>query len=204
MERVVPGNQMWEVKDIHKRARLFAELVKGLPVPWDGVYPFPTYRTWMEELRCTLIALGGREKALFYLDEALSVYDGLKRKYNRKYLLHGDLHQENMLLNTKGGYTVIDPKGVVDDPVMETARYLMNECESEKIENPYEAERLIEIIGIISSIIEVPETDIIKSMFIDAALGQCWMIDTPFDDENEFAVQKQKVLDVCSFVYELL
>ena len=134
---------------------------------------------------------------MFYLDKALLIYDELRQKYNRKCLLHGDLHQENMLLNSNGGYTIIDPKGVVDDPVMETARYLMNE-------SPCEVEKIREIISIISSIIGIPEEDITKSMFIDAALGQCWSLDKPYSNPCEFAERKQEVLDICNFAYRLL
>jgi len=197
LEQVKPGNQMWEVEDFRERAGIFAEIVKNLPVLWDGHGKFPTYRTWMEELRTKLIELGDREDALFYLDEALRIYDAIKQKYNRQYMLHGDLHQENMLLNSKGGYTIIDPKGVVDDPVMETARYLMNE-------SPCEVEKIREIIKIISAGTGVPESDITKSMFIDAALGQCWTLDTPYSNQDEFIEQKREALDICSFAYGLL
>jgi len=197
LERVTPGNQMWDVEDFRERARLFAEIVKDLPILWDGYGKFPTYRMQMEDLRITLIDLGDREKALFYLDEALRIYDELKQNYNRKYMLHGDLHQYNILLNSKGGYTIIDPKGVVDDPVMETARYLMNE-------SPCGAEKIREIISIISSIIGIPKEDITKSMFIDAALGQCWNLDKPFSNQSDFAEQMREVLEICGFAYGLL
>ena len=199
MERVIPGDTMWEVENFRERARLFAELVKDLPILWDGSGKFPTYRMWMEELRTTLISLGDRDDALFYLDKALLIYDELKQKYNRKCLLHGDMHQENMLLNTKSSYTIIDPKGVVDDPVMETARFLMNEspCDIGEIE-------IKEIISIISSIIGIPEADVTKSMFIDAALAQCWGLDKPFSDKHDFSKEKQKVLNICAFTYGLL
>ena len=197
MEHVVPGNLMWEIEDYRERAKIFAELVKDLPVLWDFNDKYPSYRTWMEELRVKLVNLGDREDVMFYLDKALEIYDELKQTYNKKCLLHGDLHQENMLLNSKGGYTIIDPKGVVDDPVMETARYLMNE-------SSLETEKLREIISIISSIINIPEKDVAKSMFIDAALGQGWTFDTPFSDPNKFAKEKQEALNLCAKVYGLL
>jgi streptomycin 6-kinase len=43
---------------------------------------------------------------------------GLKKDSGRKVLLHGDLHQENILSNGNS-WVVIDPKGVIGDPIHE-------------------------------------------------------------------------------------
>jgi streptomycin 6-kinase len=42
----------------------------------------------------------------------------IKKDSGRKVLLHGDLHQENILSNGND-WVVIDPKGVVGDPIHE-------------------------------------------------------------------------------------
>jgi len=188
LERVIPGGQMWAVDDYRQRAQLFAELVKDLPINWDGQGEFPTYRTWMEGIRIKLTGMGGRDDALLYLDKALRVYDELKVKYNRECLLHGDMHQENLLLNASGGYTVIDPKGVIDDPVMETARFLCNEFE----DNLEETEKKIrEIVVIMSPIIGVPEKDMLKAVYVDVALGNCWSLEDYYPTQAKF--EKAKV-----------
>ena len=197
LERVTPGCQMWEVPDYRERARLMAERVKDLPIPWDGQGEYPTYRSWMLKLRDNLIHMGGMADALFYLDEAMRAYDGLKRKYTRNCLLHGDLHQENMLLNPQGGYTVIDPKGVVDDPVMETARFLNNET-------PCEGTKILDIAAVMAPIIGIPEGDILKSMFVDTALGNCWSLEEHFETREAFEAQMQNTLDYCAFAYGLV
>ena len=197
LERVIPGGQMWEVSDYRERARLMAETVKDLPIPWDGHGDYPTYRSWMVKLRENLMRMGGMADALFYMDEAMRIYDGLKRKYTRNCLLHGDLHQENMLLNPRGGYTVIDPKGVVDDPVMETARFLNNEipCKETKIQ---------EMAAIMAPLIGIPEGDILKSMFVDTAMCKSWGLEEHFDTREAFEAQKQNTLVDCAFVHGLI
>jgi len=111
LERVIPGHQLWAVTDYRERARLMAHTVKGLPVPYDGKGQYPTYLSWMAGIHQKLSNNGGMEDVLFYLNKAMAVYAELKQRHRRVCLLHGDLHQENMLLNAKGGYTVIDPKG---------------------------------------------------------------------------------------------
>jgi streptomycin 6-kinase len=151
----------------------------------------------MEDIHKTLTDMGDTGGALFYLDEALRIYDELKLTYTRKCLLHGDLHHENMLLNAVGGYTVIDPKGVVDDPVMETARYLLNECDGNE-------KKIREIVGIMSPLINVPEADILKGMFIDAALIRCWCWEENYEIEDEVENNKLEALEDMGFVYGML
>lgn len=197
LERIIPGDQVWAVADYRERARLMAMTVKSLPIPYNGLEQYPTYLSWMENIHRTLTNMGGLDDVLFYLNEAMEIYAELKQRHHRTCLLHGDLHQENILLNTKGGYTIIDPKGVVDDPVMETARFLMNEI-------PCEENKIREMAAIMSPIIDISEKDILKSMFVDAALGQSWCMEEHYPTREAFEEKKRSVLETCKFVYGLV
>ena len=197
LERVLPGSQMWAVKDYRERARLFAVTLNGLHVSYNGPEQYPTYLSWMERIHRTLTDMGGLDDVLFYLNKAMEIYNELKRRHRKACLLHGDLHQENMLLNAKGGYTIIDPKGVVDGPVMETARFLLNEM-------PCDESKIREMAAIMSPIINISEEDILKSMFIDAALSNSWFADEYYATREAFEEAKRNVLETCRFVYGLL
>jgi len=197
LERVMPGDQMWAVEDYRERARLMGMTVKGLPMPYNGSEQYPTYLSWMENIHRKLTDMGGLEDVLFYLNKAMEIYGKLKRRHRKACLLHGDLHQENMLLNSKNGYTIIDPKGVVDDPVMETARFLMNET-------PCDASKILEMAVIMSPIIGVSVKDILDSMFVDAALGHSWCMEEHYATKEAFEEAKQDALETCAFVYGLL
>ena len=199
LERVIPGDQMWAVADYRERARLMAATVKELPIIYSGQEQYPTYLSWMEGIREILTNMGGLDDVLFYLNRAMEIYAELKQRYRRACLLHGDLHQENMLLNSNGGYTIIDPKGVVDDPVMETARFLLNET-------PCDENKIREMAAIMSPIIDIPEKDILRSMFIDAALSNSWTMDEFYyhPTHEGFEETRRSVLETCQFVYGLL
>jgi streptomycin 6-kinase len=205
LERVVPGSDLWAAGDYMERARIFAEIVKDLPIKWDGCGDYPTFGTQMRDVRVKLVGLGGRgrEKILFYLDEAIRIYDELKTVYNRKYLLHGDLHQFNILLNADNGYTVIDPKGVADDPVMETARYMMNELETGELEAGEPEMKIRNIAKVLAEATGVPAADVLKTMFIDTALGQCWNFDKEMT-RDKFEAELKESLEICKFVYSLI
>ncbi|MCL2707604.1 MAG: aminoglycoside phosphotransferase family protein [Defluviitaleaceae bacterium] len=197
LERIAPGDQMWAVADYYERARLFGEMLKCLPLPYDGPVKFPTYLSWMDGIRGKLIEMGGLGDVLFFLDEAIGVYSGLKQRHKKECLLHGDLHQENMLLDSNGRYAVIDPKGVVDAPVMECARFLMNEV-------PCDEGRIREMAAIIGSIAGFSAEDIISAMFVDAALGQSWCMEEHYETEDAFEAARRTALETCGYVWELL
>ena len=197
LERVIPGDQMWAVKDYRERARLMAMTVKDLSVPYNGLERYPTYLSWMEEIHRKLTAMGGLDDVLFYLHKAMEIYAGLKQHHNQSDLLHGDLHQENLLLNSKGSYTIIDPKGVVDAPVMETARFLVNEM-------PCAESKIKEMAEIMSPVISTSVEDILKSMFVDASLGQSWCMEEHYPTKADFDKSKRSALETCEFVYGLV
>ena len=199
LERVIPGNQMWAVKDYRERARLMAVTVNGLPIPYTGTDTYPTYLTWMEGIHRRLTDIGGLDDVLQYLEKAIEIYSELKQQHYQACLLHGDLHQENMLLNSKGGYTIIDPKGVVDDPVMETARFLMNETEHHN-----ETDKILEMAAIMSPITGYSQQDILRSMYIDAALGQSWCMEEHYQTKEAFLAAKRNALETYEFVLGLV
>ena len=205
LEKIIPGDQMWAVEDYRERARLMGNTVKDLAILYledrsgdnSENEKYPTYLSWMEDLRAKLIDMWDLEDILFYLDKAIETYKELKQHHNKKCLLHGDLHQENMLLNEKGDYTIIDPKGVVDDPVMETARFLLNEI-------PCKKSKILEMAGIMSPVIGISVDDILKSLFVDTALSNCWCMEEHFATKEAFKETKQNVLEICRFVYDII
>jgi len=199
LERITPGLQMWEVTDHKQRARLMAQRINDLRFIHCEQSEYPSYRTWLMGIHEDFANKSGVDGVKFYLNEAIRIYNELRQTYQRNCLLHGDMHQENMLLNSQGGYTIIDPKGVVDDPVMETARFLMNENEA-----PYNANKILEIVSILSPVIGIPKADILKSMYIDAAMGQCWTLDEHFPSQEAFKIAKTGALETCAFVYGIL
>jgi len=202
LEKVKPGNQMWDVKDYKERARLMGKVISELSFINDVKEQYPTYMSWMKGIHETLTKMTGLDEVLYFLNKAIEIYTELKSCHSKACLLHGDLHQENMLLNSSGSYTIIDPKGVIDDPVMETARFLMNETPDDP--TPDDAKKIKEMVTIMSPMINKSETDILKSMYIDAALSNSWTMEEHYTSKEAFEKAKQNVLKTCDFVYKLI
>jgi len=197
LAHVNPGSQLWEVSDYQQRASLFATTLKNLQMIPTTEKTYPTYEKWLKKVRQNLIEEENLEEFIIYLDEALKTYKMLQPSYPNTFLLHGDLHQENLLLNNENTYTIIDPKGVVDMPVMETARFLLNEM-------PCETKKLQKMIAIISEILEIPTGDLIKSLFIDVILANSWTMEEHVASKEIFEQNKQQALTDCKFIAEFL
>ena len=165
----------------------------------DKPEQYPTYLSWCMRARDNLANMVGLEEVLVYLDEAIGVYQGLKQKYPKSYLLHGDLHHENILLNKEGRYIVIDPKGVVDMPVMEIARFLLNEVDLEENAICQEADKIREVVAIISPILKIPQEDIFKSLYIDGVLSSSWTLEEYYLTQEAFSAERRKTVAMCKF-----
>ena len=197
LQRVVPGNQMWDIPDDKERARRMAHLIKDLHIPWDGQTPYPTYISWIENIGEILAEKGNMVALLFYVDKALVCYADLVTRHPQNCLLHGDLHQENMLLNEAGGYTIIDPEGAIGPPIIETARFLLNEM-------PCEKATIFELVNIIAPAVDADPKDILQSLFIDTVLTTSWTMEEHFPTPEAFDAAKREALADCQFAYELM
>ena len=219
LERIYPGSQMWMVEDYRDRARLLGTCILNLKLDEMAALcyakeqlssnelllkQYPTYLTWLEKVYRNLAKIDGLDEVLIYLDKAIEVYTKLKKCHQNICLLHGDLHHENMLLNSEAGYTIIDPKGVADAPVMEGARFLMNEIIGRNGIIIREEDKIREMVAIISSIIGVSKEDLLKSLFIDITLSGSWTLEEHFSTVEAFEEEKQKAVEACKYAYDLL
>ena len=117
LERLIPGSSLknhFPAKDL-EAATIAAELISKLPkVTSPQKYHFPHLRDWL----ATLDKNWKISKP--YLQKARKLRDQLLVTSNYERLLHGDFHHENILLHHQD-WLIIDPKGVIGDPIYEAA-----------------------------------------------------------------------------------
>jgi streptomycin 6-kinase len=92
-------------------------------------YPFPTVSAWGEGFgRIRDLYAGGvgpfPSPAIF--DRAERLYAELSMSMAEPVLLHGDLHQDNILSAEREPWLAVDPKGVIGEPAYETGALLRN------------------------------------------------------------------------------
>jgi streptomycin 6-kinase len=166
IEKLSPGRNLFYHTNAEQRIAAFAGLYDNLHLPPRGVAAYPTYRGWIERF---IKLAADRDNVREHGGKALDLYNELVKTYGRTMLLHGDLHHEN-ILSDGDGYRIIDPKGVIGDPVFDCSRFIMDEFGDDL--SPYKHADIINFTGKLSSAIGVPIKVLLECMYIETVI---WM-----------------------------
>jgi streptomycin 6-kinase len=194
LERILPGKKLRDVSDSIERSRIRIRLIGDLPRPVSGISGLPSYGEWMEwafsEFREKMnpgSATEAETEFLSFIVRAESSYRRLLMRFPETYLLHGDLHHENILLDEHRGWLAIDPKGVTGPRVMECGRFLHNFIEDEikgiellEDATDVQVKRVLEQrLRTFEAMLDFDRTDMVAATYIDLVLGTCWSINSP-------------------------
>ena len=129
LERLKPGTSLRAVEDDEAAISAAAAVMRKIwrPLPQKH-YPFPTVCDWGKGFaRLRNLYNGGTgpfPPAIF--DKAEKLYTELSASMTEPVLLHGDLHQDNILSAEHEPWLAVDPKGVIGEPAFETGALLRN------------------------------------------------------------------------------
>ncbi|GAC1653253.1 MAG: aminoglycoside phosphotransferase family protein [Ktedonobacteraceae bacterium] len=128
LERLHPGTPLRKMADDVKAISIATTVMKQMWRPVPREHPFSTVEKWGEGFhRLREYYEGGNgpfPKAL--LEEAETLYAELSASMAEPKLLHGDLHQDNILESERNEWRAIDPKGLVGEAAYETGALLRN------------------------------------------------------------------------------
>lgn len=114
-----------------------------------------------------------------YLQNARKLREQLLQSSEPDVLLHGDLHHDNILQNDNN-WLVIDPKGVIGEPVYEVAAFIRNPMpELLSVQNAVEI--LQNRITMFSDILNIPQVRIANWCFVQAVLSWVWALEDGCD-----------------------
>ena len=128
LERLQPGRPLTAVGDNEEATAVAAGVMKTLWRPAPPDHGFPTVSDWsrgFERLRRRFDGGSGPMPGKL-VGEAEALFAELLASEGAPLLLHGDLHQENILSARRGPWLAIDPKGVVGEAAYDTAALLHN------------------------------------------------------------------------------
>ena len=143
LERLQPGAPLTTVEDDEEATAVAAGVMKKLWRPAPADHGFPTVAGWaggFDRLRRRFDGGTGPMPARL-VERAESLFAELLASQGEPLLLHGDLHQENILTAGREPWLAIDPKGVVGEAAYDTAALLHNPAEALDAPDP---KRLIE------------------------------------------------------------
>ena len=195
LENIKPGTRLREEKSLETRLDVLCSIYSGLHIEAPDITKYPTYLSWVQRITEYMSNRHDCVELFTYMKMAEKICMELSCQYTKKRLLHGDLHHDNILLGNDWQYHLIDPKGVIGDPIFDIGRFILNEPYKE---TPEPSETVKTIIKKLSGKLNLPEAVIMKSFFIEIAMGTCWSV----EDGNYKEYLKQ--LESVAFVKGLL
>jgi hypothetical protein len=132
IERVFPGIPLRNEQSLDKRLVVFSELFDGLHIAPAKPELYFSHIEFLKIITSDCLKENTQAKNLNIMiehaDKARELYFNLSEKYNKKMLLHMDLYWGNIISGSDGRYMIIDPKGVIGDPVFDMGVHLKEEC----------------------------------------------------------------------------
>ncbi len=130
LERLVPGTPLTSVVlagDDVRAMHILCALMRRLHAMADAVATgYPTVEQWGASLAGYRQQREHPALPFALVARAETMYRELCGSQQRRVLLHGDLHHDNVLFDTMRGWTAIDPKGVIGEPEYEVGALLRN------------------------------------------------------------------------------
>ncbi|MBJ6362768.1 aminoglycoside phosphotransferase family protein [Paenibacillus sp. GCM10012307] len=175
-ERVVPGIALRHENSLERRLEVFCSLYRDLHVAPADSERYPTYAGWVTNITNYMSTRTDCSNLYAYMKKAQKLCLSLSAMYPQQLLLHGDLHHDNILLGADGAYTIIDPKGVLGDPIFDVPRFILNEFE-EGITLKLE-EKINTIIRILEQSLRIPNAVLRQCLYIETAMAACWTVES--------------------------
>ncbi len=181
---ISPGTTLRSEEDITLRLEAFCELFgelhaktlqkeTGLPSKTDEDIR-DSYQNWITRANAFVSKQADWKEVADHMNRAAQLFHELSVTYNRQTLLHGDFHYYN-ILKSEDGYTIIDPKGVVGDPVFDLPRYMLNEYWDQKDKNKVD-ETVDIVIDHFSTCFNLSQDTLAKLLYIEGVLSKTWSV----------------------------
>ncbi|GMK40210.1 hypothetical protein PCCS19_32650 [Paenibacillus sp. CCS19] len=189
MQGMVPGTPLRAVDDLDSRLDVFCSLYRDMHLPPAEADSYPTYTHWVNRItdymstRSDAIALYG------HMRRAQEILVTLSDSYSQQMLLHGDFHHDNILLGEGGEYRIIDPKGVIGDPIFDTPRFILNEFGDDI--TPALRNKINHIFAVFEQRLQIPGAVLRQCLYIETTMGVCWCVEDGATPEEYVKLLKQ-------------
>lgn len=174
-ERIMPGTTLWEGGSLDKRLSVLRELFDGLHIESKDPHKYPTYQRWVKRITAYMSGRDDATELYLHMKRAEQLFAEVSVKYNRSMLLHGDIHPDNILLSEECKYKLIDPKGVIGDPVLDLGQFIINEYEDTITDDL--VLKINYIIEYLARELGIPDKIIRTCLYIQTAMSECWHVE---------------------------
>ena len=188
IERITPGTPLREEPDLSTRLAIFCGLFPGLHQPPADKATYPTYMDWVSRIAAYTQTRIDYKDLSEKMTTAEEICRRLWEKYPRELLLHGDLHHDNILLG-EHGYHIIDPKGVIGDPVFDIPRFILNEADLDQ------GDKFAYIIRVLAEKLGIPDVDIRLLFYVETCMANSWKVESNREPDWNGVLFAERMMD---------
>jgi len=164
LEKIVPGTSLEKCESIEEATQHAISVCKKLHGSIDDEQSFPTIENWFQGLYRTSDQAINKK----LLDQAKLLSRDLLESQTNRFLLHGDLHYANLILNNDD-YVAIDPKGVIGESEFEIPLPRVNSGVTQ--------EKLLQHLDCFIELSGFDKNRIYQWVFVKAILAACWTVE---------------------------
>ena len=178
LEKINPGYCLKKIKSIDDRIIIFKDILNDIcNNTADFVNQFPQLELKLYER----VQHNNKYEGIIsnLLEIAKDMYEQIKKHNYPKYVLHNDLHHEN-ILKSKEGWKIIDPHGLVGEKVFETTQFIREEL---KLQGN-DVSKLDTIIDKISKSINEEKKLIYMALFIQNTTKLLYYVKANYDEKT--------------------
>jgi aminoglycoside phosphotransferase (APT) family kinase protein len=178
LEQIKPGTPLKKLFPEHDQlaTQYAADLIQKMhPKPIENNHTFATVTQWLKRLS----TCKHKEIQQHHLDKAQAIAQKLLKIQNKQYVLHGDLHHDNILQDATS-WKAIDPQGVIGELAYEVGAYMRN-----PIPELYQHKDIAKIIEqrleTFARLLNIDKQRIAKWSYVQAVLAACWAAEDNLD-----------------------
>jgi len=174
LERLIPGEnltRLCQTNDVQATSIAIGVMRKIWRTPPKN-HDFPMLEKWTDGLK----RAAKTEFPIQFIRKAQDYFEELNAPSKQKFLLHGDLHHENILSAQREPYLIIDPKGIVGDIGYEISVYLNNQANWVS-GLPDSREKLNRCVNQFAEAFEIEPRNLRKWAFAQQVLGVWWTLE---------------------------
>jgi len=171
LERLSPGANLKEVcrADEPEAVTIAIKIMRKILKEPPEISAFRRFEDWFEVFEKAANTKFPDE----FISKASRFYEELSSASKRKFLIHGDLHHENILSAKREPFLAIDPKGIIGDIGYEIAVFLNNHLWGLATE-PNLKEKLNDAVRQFSEAFEIEPRELRKWAFAQIVLSAWW------------------------------
>ena len=195
MEYIQPGTSLktfFPERDI-QALEITADIIKKLHTRTLTESDFKEFQT-ADQWLSILITFESKKIPAALLHKAKKLSEKLLKTQGKRYVLHGDLHHEN-ILQSDHKWVVIDPKGFIGELEYEVGIFIMNPI-PELLQQPNVCDILISRINRFCEIFGFDKQRLMDWCFVQGVLGACWQEeDNPADPNVGYFTAYAKLIE---------